>query len=212
MARYTLALLVALVAQQVAAVPIVFPTSLLSSLTITNIPLPTGAKLDHVPRKEDFTLTLSSTTLTGFPLPLPTDAKKHKPDFTLTLSSTTLTGFPLPLPTDAKRDARDLSLTLPSLSVSPTIGIPTGLPSLSLSVTIPTSIDLPTYTGTLLEKRTLSPAVPIGTATGFPSGLPPPPPPPTGFPSGPFPTGPAPTGPVPTGAPRYPGGLLQPDN
>lgn len=157
MARYTLSLLVALVAQQVAAVPIVFPSSLLPSLTLTSIPLPTGAKLDHVPRDAELSLSLPTSI-----------------------------------------DLSTISITLPSITVPTTL---TGLPSLSIS--IPTSIILPSLS-TTLDKRTLS--VPIATATGIPSGLPLPPLP-TGFPSGPIPTGP-----LPTGAPKYPGGLLQPDN
>lgn len=160
MARYTLSLLVALVAQQVAAVPIVFPSSLLPSLTLTSIPLPTGAKLDH--------------------------AYVHPRDAELAL----------PLLTSI--DLSSLSITLPSITVPTTL---TGLPSLSIS--IPTSIVLPSLS-TTLDKRTLS--VPIAAATGLPTGLPLPPLP-TGFPSGPIPTGP-----LPTGAPKYPGGLLQPDN
>lgn len=123
MARFTLTLLAALAAQQVAAVPVVFPSKLFPSLTLTSIPLPTGAKLDHVPRKEeeevqgkkdvDVPITLfPSVTLTG--LPLPTGARlDHVPrgeeqqvdrdaDFPSKLfpsklfPSLTLTGLPIP--------------------------------------------------------------------------------------------------------------------
>lgn len=156
MARYIFSLFAALAAQQVAAVPVVFPSSLLPSLTLTGIPLPTGARLDHIPHVKP-----------------PRDAA----DLSLSLSLPTSIDIPT-------------SIALPSI---------TGLPSLSIS--IPTSIVLPTLTTSVVEKRTLS--IPIGTATGIPTGLPPLP---TGFPSGPLPTGP-----LPTGAPKYPGGLLHPD-
>lgn len=163
MARYTLSLLqvlLALAAHQVAAVPVVLPlpsASLpLPSGWTSNLPLPTGAKLDpavHAPRDQD--VNLPSLSLTS----LPTG--------TFNLSTLSLT-----LPTTV--DLSTLSLTLPSLTQ-----LPTTLPgSLSLS------IDLPTGLSTLtLDKRTLS--VPIATATGIPSTLPGGLPPlPTGFPTG----------------------------
>lgn len=161
MARYTpslLQVLLALAAHQVAAVPVVLPSSLqLPSGWTSNLPLPTGAKLDpavHVAR-DDYDAELPSPSLTS----LPTG--------TFDLSTLSLT-----LPTSV--DLSTLSLTLPGSLTQ----LPTTLPgSLSLS------IDLPTGLSTLtLDKRTLS--VPIATATGIPSTLPGLPPLPTGFPTG----------------------------
>ncbi|KAJ4391515.1 hypothetical protein N0V93_005133 [Gnomoniopsis smithogilvyi] len=224
MARNILFILAALVAQECSAVPVVLPTSIFPSLTLTGVPLPTGARLD-VGHHHSFPFSLP-------PLPTGSAEVKREEDLALPtglpslsvpiLSLTDITSL-LPLPTggaEVKRegdfltlptDLSSLSISLPSLT-----SIPTALPSLT---SVPS---LPTLSISVKDKRQEDPpataSVPIATATGLPTEVPTPPAFPSGGPTG-IPTG-IPTGvptgvptglpPSPTGSRAVPGGLMRP--
>lgn len=154
MARYTLSLLqvlLALAAHQVAAVPVVLPlpsASLpLPSGWTSNLPLPTGAKLDpavHAPRDQD--VDLPSLSLTS----LPTGRFDLS---TLSLTLPSLTQLPTTLPG--------------SLSLS--IDLPTGLSTLTLDKR---TLSVPIATATGIPSTLPGGLPPL--STGFPTGLPPP--------------------------------------
>lgn len=208
MALKSVLFIAALVAQECTAVPVVLPTSLFPSLTVTGIPLPTGAKLD-IPRRDQDEQDLPPflPTLTGLP---------------------SLTGLPA-LPTGlSQRDEGEQNLPpfLPTLTGLPSL---TGLPALPTGLPLPTSTaslgdddddadlvekrqqfssDVPQSVATLSEPtgssylpRRAEPTVTVplsitaSLATGIPSKLPTL----TGLPTS-----------LPTG-PLTPGGLLQPD-
>ncbi|CAN8097654.1 unnamed protein product [Discula destructiva] len=137
----------ALVAHQCSAVPVVLPTSLLPSLTLTGVPLPTGALMD---------------TGAGFKKPgdlflsLPTELPTTLSTFTGSLSLPSPTGtFPLPG-----------SLTISDSPFFHLKNDPTATPF----VPIATGTDLPT--GLPTPPSLLPTGVPSGIPTGLPTGLP----------------------------------------
>ncbi|KUI65262.1 hypothetical protein VM1G_00019 [Cytospora mali] len=198
MVRYTLALVAALAAQDCVAAPMVIPTPLLPSLSLSGVPLPTGGLIgvagsprggkreEDLPRPASIPFTLPSLSLSlpsVPPLPTGTPAEKRQ-DFA------SLPGFPSSLLKSSSLSASQLPKrgdeVLPTLPFTLPTGLPTGLaipgnekrqdfltvsglPSFSLSLSIPTP------TGSLLPKREEeelpTPTLPFSLPTGLPTGI-----------------------------------------